>query len=139
MEGASKRLWYGFSYLRNFGIGILLLFWRLNIKYGLLFNHFFHRKQEHDGWKEPQKETFIKSYLPVIISNKTHLSKQVVPMKTTLKKSFVAHATFEGLLVISFSEIVKKLQYFLVRASLLWTSREENTKWILFMRGKFIF
>ena len=55
---------------------------------------------------------YEKQWLLVLIWNKKHSSKQVVPITYTLEKKFFAAATFEGLVSSFFSDIVKKLIYF---------------------------
>ena len=52
------------------------------MKYRLLKNYLFQRKEEHGGWEELQgnHQFYRKLCLPVITRSKKHLSKQVVPI-----------------------------------------------------------
>ena len=77
-----------------------------NVKYRLLSNNLFQRKQQNDGWEDfgvKITNFYEKKRLLILTWNKKHLSKQVV---------FLTVATFEGLWVLSFQTKLKKLACF---------------------------
>ena len=98
-----------------------------NVKYGPLLNPMFQRTQQHGGWSSSyhmEENTFIEARY----TNNTH----------TAENGF-AVTTFECLWVHFVSERVKKMFYTLICMIPLHIQREEETKWMLFMRRKFGF
>ena len=66
--------------------------------------------------------------------------EQVITVTYTLEKTFLAVATFEGVWVASCQTDLRKCSvlglYSWYLVSLLWISKQDETKWMLFMRSK---
>ena len=91
------------------------------IKYGLLSNHLFQRAQKHSNWRDLRVSiNFYKKTMPSTDWRKGFLQLLLLKFK-------------------SFSDKVKKLVVYLACITLLWISREDKTKLILFMRNELAF
>ena len=78
---------------------------------------------------------YIPVWVPVTIWNK----KKFIEASCTSNTHTVEKLYLEDFWVVSFQTENTKLHYTSVCMRLIWVSREEKTKWILFMRSKFIF
>ena len=85
------------------------------------------------------KNFYFKHCLPVIKSNKKHLSKHVATITYTLEKRFFAVAIFSKVFDQFFPDRVKTLAVYSVCTALLQISIDNKTKQILLIRNKFIF
>ena len=103
---------------------------RTKIKYGLLSNHLFQSAQKYGGWRDLRVTiNFKKTILQL-----SHGIKNIYRSKLQQEHTYLQN----GFLELLFLKI-KKLVVYLVCMSLLWISREDKTKRILFIRNKFVF